>query len=125
MMDPIYNTLMLENYANYSQGLPVEHIATKPFFEVFTIGLGGSGCTLIVIILIMIVCRSKQLKSIARVALPAGIFNVNEPIIFGMPIIFNPLVVIPWILAPMVSVTIAYLAMQFGLVPKTTGVAIP
>lgn len=125
MMDPIWNTLMMQNYAQFTNGSEVSNIITKPFMEVFTVGLGGSGATLIVIIMILLFVRSKQIRSLGKLALPAGIFNVNEPFIFGLPIIFNPLVLIPWILAPMVSVSIAYFAMWSGLVPLTTGVAVP
>lgn len=125
VMDPIWNVLMIENLTNYTSGNEVANIVTKPFMEVFTVGLGGSGATLIVVIMLVFIVRSKQLKNLGKIALPAGIFNVNEPFIFGLPIILNPLVVIPWLVAPMVSVTVAYLAMQFGFVPLTTGVAVP
>ena len=60
-----------------------------------------------------------------KLAAPAGIFNVNEPCIFGLPIVLNPTIAIPWILAPMVSTLVAYLAMASGIVPMTTGVSVP
>ena len=93
--------------------------------ETFTVGLGGSGATLIVVIMLAFFMKSKLLKDVGRLALPAGIFNVNEPVIFGLPIVLNPTIAIPWIVAPMLSVTIAYLAMAWGLVPYTTGVSVP
>ena len=58
-------------------------------------------------------------------AAPAAIFNVNEPVIFGLPIVLNPMIVIPWVLAPMISTGVAYASMATGLVPMTTGVSVP
>lgn len=116
---------MLENYNAYNAGDQLPYIITKPFMEVFTVGLGGSGATLIVIVLIVVFCKSKQFKGIGKLALAPGIFNVNEPFIFGMPIIFNPLFIIPWIFIPIVNLLVAYYAMWFGLVPYTTGVLLP
>lgn len=116
---------MLDNYAAYSNGEPLQWIITKPFMEVFTVGLGGSGATLIVVILIVVFCKSKQFRGISKLAIAPGIFNVNEPFIFGMPIIFNPLFIIPWIFIPIVNLLVAYYAMWFELVPMTTGVLLP
>lgn len=125
VLDPIWNSLMLDNYAAFSAHQTLPHIVTKPFMETFTVGLGGSGATLIVVIMMAFWMKSRQMKEVGRLALPAGIFNVNEPVIFGLPIVLNPSIAIPWILAPMVSVTIAYLAMASGMVPLTTGVSVP
>ncbi|BBP90543.1 hypothetical protein BsIDN1_41610 [Bacillus safensis] len=57
---------------------------------------------------ILIFLKSKQLKQVAKLGLGPGLFNVNEPIIFGLPIVMNPLILIPWILAPMVITCITY-----------------
>lgn len=102
---------MLENFNAYNAGQELPNIITKPFMEVFTVGLGGSGATLIVIVLIVVFCKSKQFNGIGKLALAPGIFNVNEPFIFGMPIIFNPLFIIPWLIIPIVNLCIAYYAM--------------
>ena len=101
------------------------NIITKQFMETFTVGLGGTGMTLVVILAILIFMKSKQLKEIARLAAPAGLFNVNEPVIFGLPIVLNPIIAVPWILAPVAATLVAYFAMASGLVPATTGVTVP
>lgn len=93
--------------------------------ETFTVGIGGSGMTLAVIVGIFAIAKSKQLRQIAKLSAPSGIFNVNEPVIFGLPIVMNPTILIPWVLAPMAAVTVAYFAMKLGLVPLTTGVTVP
>lgn len=125
VMDPIWNTLMLENLDAYKAGEALPHIVTKPFMEIFTVGLGGSGMTLSVVLLMAFFMRSTQLKDVGRLALAPGIFNVNEPAIFGLPIVMNATIFIPWLLAPLVVTSINYFVMAIGLVPAPTGVAIP
>lgn len=80
VMDPIWNTLMLDNL-EAKAGQPLPHIITKPFMEIFTVGMGGSGMTLMVVILMAFFMKSRQLKDVGRLALGPGIFNVNEPVI--------------------------------------------
>lgn len=125
VMDPIWNTLMLENLDAYKAGLPLPHIITKPFMEVFTVGMGGSGMTLAVVIALAFLMKSKQSKEIGRLALGPGIFNVNEPVLFGMPIVLNATILIPWIIAPLIVTTLNYFVMAAGIVPAPTGVAVP
>ncbi len=125
VLDPIWNTLTLQNLEAFQAGTPIPNIVTKQFIEIFTVGIGGSGMTLAVVIILMFFCKSQQLKQIGRLAAPAGIFNVNEPVIFGMPIVMNPMIFIPWIVAPVINVIIVYFAMSSGLVPYTTGITVP
>ncbi len=125
VLDPIWNTLSLENIDAYRAGEMLPNIVTKQFMESFTVSLGGTGMTLVVLIIILTMMKSKQLRGVGKLAAPAGIFNVNEPCIFGLPIVLNPTIAIPWILAPMVSTLVAYLAMATGIVPLITGVSVP
>jgi PTS system cellobiose-specific IIC component len=125
VMDPIWNTLSLENLNAYTATGDVPNIISKQFVEIYTVGLGGSGSTLAVIVAILLFLKSKQLKQIGKLSLGPGIFNVNEPVIFGLPIVMNPLIMIPWIVAPLITVTVTYFAMSTGLVPPPTGVAVP
>ncbi|WP_122645808.1 PTS cellobiose transporter subunit IIC [Enterococcus mediterraneensis] len=125
VMDPIWNTLMLDNLDAYKAGDPLPHIITKPFMETFTVGLGGSGMTLAVVVMLVFIMKKKQYKDIGRLALGPGIFNVNEPMIFGLPIVLNATILIPWVLAPLVVTTLNYFVMVAGLVPAPTGVSVP
>ena len=125
VLDPIWNTLSLENIDAYRAGEMLPNIVTKQFMESFIVSLGGTDMTLVVLIIILTMMKSKQLRGVGKLAAPAGIFNVNEPCIFGLPIVLNPTIAIPWILAPMVSTLVAYLAMATGIVPLTTGVSVP
>ena len=125
VMDPIWNTLALENLDAFKAGEALPHIITKPFMETFTVGLGGSGMTLMVVILMAFVMKSRQMKDIGRVAIGPGLFNVNEPVIFGLPIVLNASILIPWVLTPLIVTTINYFSMASGLVPAPTGVTVP
>ncbi len=125
VMDPIWNTLALENVASYTATGEVPHIISKAFMDVFTVGMGGTGMTLAVVVAILVFMKSKQMKQVAKLGAGPGIFNVNEPIIFGLPIVMNPLIIVPWVLAPMVVTAFTYFVMKLGIVPPPTGVTVP
>ena len=93
--------------------------------ETFTVGLGGSGMTLAVVIIMAFILKKKMYKDVGRLALGAGLFNVNEPVIFGLPIVLNATILIPWVLAPIVVTAFNYTVMAVGIVPAPTGVAVP
>ncbi|MGN1399893.1 MAG: PTS cellobiose transporter subunit IIC [Bacillus sp. (in: firmicutes)] len=125
VMDPIWNTLALENVEAFKAGSELPHIISKPFMDTFTVGMGGTGMTLAVVAAILVFVKSKQMKQVAKLGAAPGIFNVNEPIIFGLPIVMNPLILIPWVLAPLVVTTFTYFMMKLGIVPPPTGVTVP
>lgn len=129
VFEPFWQTNGLDNAELLKKGNAVlqehGHIVTKSFMDTFTVSLGGSGSTLIVLILILAIMKKKQYKEVARLAIAPGIFNVNEPVIFGLPMVMNAMLFIPWLLAPLVSVIIAYLGFASGLVPLTTGAQVP
>ena len=124
-MDPIWNTLNLENLEAFQAGKEVPHIISKSFIETFTVGLGGSGMTLAVVFIMAFLLKKKVYKDVGRLALGAGIFNVNEPVIFGLPIVMNATILIPWIIAPLVVTTFNYTVMALGIIPAPTGVSVP
>ena len=69
--------------------------------------------------------KSNRMKTLGRLSLPAGIFGINEPLIFGLPIVLNPLMAVPFIFAPVVNTIIGYLATVTGIMPITLGVQLP
>ena len=71
---------------------------------------GGSGATLGLVIALILFSKAKDQKSIAKLSLAPGIFNINEMVIFGLPIILNPIYIIPFVLAPIVNIIIGYSA---------------
>ncbi|GAA0486170.1 PTS cellobiose transporter subunit IIC [Salinibacillus aidingensis] len=125
VFDPIWYALNDQNLQAFQAGEELPNVITKQFIDTFLVGMGGTGMTLAVILLIYLIGRSRQLKQIGKLGTPPGIFNVNEPIIFGLPIVMNPLVIIPWLLAPVVVTIITYFAMSTGMVPKPAGIIVP
>lgn len=123
VMDPIWYALSAENMAAFQGHTELVNIVTKQFKEVF-LQIGGSGSTLPLVFL-LVTSKSKQLRTLGLLALPAGLFNINEPIIFGLPIVLAPTLFIPWILTTPILAGVTYFSMWSGLVPYTSGVAIP
>ena len=79
---------------------------------------GGSGATLGLIIAIILFSKAKEQKSIAKLSLAPGLFNINEMVIFGLPIVLNPMFLIPFVLAPIVNIIIGYSAVCiFKIIP--------
>jgi len=124
IMGPIWRSLTLENMQAMKQGLPPVNIITQQFRDVFLI-CGGTGFTLAMLLVMLFRAKSKRMREIAKLASPAAIFNINEPIIFGVPIALNPLLFIPFIIVPVVLCVITYSAMAFGWLPLTSGLEIP
>lgn len=120
----ILEPLMMSNYAAnaaaYSSGVAttaLPHIWTEPLWWNFMV-IGGSGATLGLVFLTLR-SKSKQLKTIGRLSLVPAFFNINEPVIFGLPIVLNPLFFVPWLTAQTANGVITYLVMEVGLVNRT------
>lgn len=124
VMGPVWQALSAENLAATQAGLEPINIISQQFRDVFLIA-GGTGFTLSLLVAIFVGAKSKTLRSVAKISAPAALFNINEPIIFGLPIVLNPIMAIPFIITPLVLCVITYVAMATGLVPPTSGVAIP
>lgn len=117
VMSPVYLTLAQQNAAAKAAGLPIPNIICQQLWDVYG-NIGGSGATFALAIMLLTIARSKQLKAIGKSAIGPAFFAINEPILFGMPIVMNPVLMIPFIFAPLISITIAYFAMDAGLVDK-------
>lgn len=113
---PIWLVLLDQNIAAAAAGQPVPNIAPEPFFQWF-VWIGGSGAT-IGLVAIMLFSRAPYLKSMGRAALLPAVCNINEPVIFGVPVMLNPLLFVPFLLGPVIIGMLSYFAMQFGLVGK-------
>ncbi|MDI8060553.1 PTS transporter subunit EIIC, partial [Salmonella enterica subsp. enterica serovar Anatum] len=84
-------------------------------FDAYTM-FGGSGGTLVLIAAILIFSKRADYRAVGKLSLGPGIFNINEPVMFGLPIVLNPIMFIPFILAPVVTTAIGYFATTAGLV---------
>ncbi len=112
---PLWLVLLDQNAAAAAAGQPLPAIAAEPFYQWF-IWIGGSGCTIGLAILMMMRARSAYVKSLGRTTILPSIFNINEPIIFGAPIVLNPILIIPFVVTPMLCATIAWFATELHLV---------
>lgn len=98
-------------------------VFTKVFFDAFT-RIGGSGSTLALCFAVLVRCRDWGMKKLCLLALVPALCNVNEPLIFGIPLVLNPAFAVPFLLVPAVQTVVAYLATILDFVPHTTtGVA--
>lgn len=86
---------------------------------------GGSGATLGLIIAMLIFAKNKESKSIAKLSLAPGLFNINEMVIFGLPIVLNPIYIIPFIIAPLVNIMIGYTAVMILKIMPPVTIGIP
>lgn len=100
-----------------TQGLMPEFIYTEPFRAFFMI-LGGAGATLALNILLLR-SKSKQLKTLGKLAIVPSLFNINEPLIFGTPLVLNPTLAIPFVLAQTVNGILTYVIMSLDVIGKT------
>ncbi|CAM4062461.1 PTS cellobiose transporter subunit IIC [Bacillus manliponensis] len=124
VMSPIWLSLMDQNRVAYQAGEELPNTVTAQFFDLW-IFMGGSGVTLALVFAMLLFARSQQLKSLSRLSIGPGLFNINEMVTFGMPIVLNPLLLVPFILTPVVLTIISYFAMEWGLVARPSGVAVP
>ncbi|CAH1607496.1 Diguanylate phosphodiesterase [Vibrio jasicida] len=106
----------IENHELLGTPLP---ILTTNFFD-FYAGLGGAGNTISLVLCMLFLTKNRSYKALATAALILSFFNINEPIIFGLPIMFNPLLIVPFLIAPVVGLVIAYVATALGLVAPMT-----
>ncbi|MGF1686297.1 PTS sugar transporter subunit IIC [Photobacterium japonica] len=114
LLSPIFLTNIGANIDAFVAGEPIPNIFTQPFWD-FYIFIGGSGATLALCIL-MAFSRSAHLRSLGRMSAVPGFFQINEPIIFGTPIVLNPMLFIPFVFAPVINAIIAYIAVHTGFV---------
>ncbi|MEG0470097.1 PTS sugar transporter subunit IIC [Amedibacillus sp. YH-ame10] len=103
-----------QNAAMTAAGQAPEHIFTFGFYYGF-LQVSGSGLTLLLVIMMMR-SKAKSLSSIGKIGIVPSIFGINEPIIFGVPMIMNPFMFIPFVFGPVIVSIITYLCMQYGLV---------
>ena len=124
VFNPILQTLAAENASALQAGLPIPNIISQQFQDLFAT-FGGCGSTLSLLIAMILFCKSKRVTELAKLSLVPGIFGINEPIVFGLPIVLNPTILVPFVLVPTVNIVISYFAMYLGLVPYCNGIQLP
>ncbi|MFO6299043.1 PTS sugar transporter subunit IIC [Rahnella selenatireducens] len=119
VLDPFLLNNMQENTLAFAQHQEIPNIICMAFKDTFGV-MGGSGNTIGLLIAIFIFSRKKDYRDIAKMATAPCLFNISEPIIFGLPIVFNPALIVPFVLAPVFSLTIAYYATAWGWINHVT-----
>ena len=119
---PIAMAASAQNLEALASGAPLPNIITSSF-SIFC-QPGGIGATFGLAFMLAFVAKSKRLKTLGKISIIPAIFGINEPLIFGIPILLNPLLFIPYVLAPLVCTGLAYLSIATGIVPRLSGVEV-
>jgi PTS system cellobiose-specific IIC component len=113
---PIFLQYLAANVAATSQGQPLPYVTALGFFTIF-VNVGGTGAT-IALALIMLNSKEPGFRKVSRLSLPTQIFQINEPIFFGFPIVLNPIFMVPYILNALILTTGTYLLMLWNVIHK-------
>ncbi|MCE5287323.1 MAG: EAL domain-containing protein [Pelosinus sp.] len=117
----IYAAAGSSNLLLYFAGQQPTQILTSTFMDTYT-AIGGNGSTICLIIATLLVARSGNTAWLAKLSILPGIFNINEIILFGLPIVLHPIYLIPFLLTPIIQTILSYIALAVGLVPLTNNV---
>ncbi|HGF7944625.1 TPA: PTS sugar transporter subunit IIC [Enterococcus faecium] len=115
---PMWLIMLDENAKALADGTvatKLPYIAPEQFYQ-WTVTIGGAGATIVVSVLFLFFCKSKFLKEVGRFSIIPGIFNINEPMIFGAPMMLNPYMFIPFNLVPLVLTIVSYFAVKLEMV---------
>ncbi|MGL4394828.1 MAG: PTS sugar transporter subunit IIC [Brevinema sp.] len=116
--EPTYMAAIQANIDLVQQGQQAVNIVTKPFLDAFAF-MGGGGNTIGLVIALTLFSKREDEKTVGKLGFFPSLFNINEPLIFGLPIVLNPIYGIPFIIVPIINTAIAYFATAIGLINKT------
>lgn len=117
ILEPPLLAAMAENSEAFKNHLDIPHIIVLPFRDLYG-HIGGTGSTIALIIAIFIMSKKQFNRDFAKMSGSLGLFNINEPIIYGFPVVFNPVIMIPFVFGPLICLIIAYFATAAGLVSR-------
>jgi len=113
-MRPVWEAMLVANMEAVAAHATPPHVAPLHFFLWF-VWQGGSGAAL-ALGLLLLRCRSAQLRAVGRAGIVPVLCNINEPLLFGVPVVLNPRLAPPFILAPLLSAVVAWSAFRLGWV---------
>ena len=116
MTQRLFQPAIESNEAAVAAGGQATEILSKTFFDVFVL-MGGCGCMIGLFLCILIFSRNRDTRSLTKLSTPMVLCNVNEIMTFGIPVIMNPVFLLPFLLAPMVCLLDSWAAMNLGIVP--------
>lgn len=115
-MLPIWIQFLTANADAHAASQALPYVTAYPFYQWF-IWIGGAGATLAPTVRCLI-SKNAHVKRIGKISIVPGMFNINEPLLFGLPVVANPVLAIPFIVAPLACGTVAFFATSWGLVGK-------
>ena len=116
---PFWDQAIIQNMELFQAGtsaFQLPNIFTEQFFQWYA-QMGGTGATLALVVLFM-TSKSQYLKQLGKLSILPGIFNINEPMIFGAPVVMNPLLAVPFMLVPVVNTIIVYIFTALNIIPR-------
>jgi PTS system cellobiose-specific IIC component len=113
---PIFLNYLAANVTAMTNGEPLPYVTAYGFFTAF-VNVGGTGATL-ALALIMLNSREPGFRKVSRLSLPTQVFQINEPIFFGFPIVLNPVFMVPYILNALMLTLCTYLLMDVGWISR-------
>jgi cellobiose PTS system EIIC component len=113
---PIFLQYLAANVTAMTQGEPLPYVTAYGFFTVF-VNVGGTGATL-ALALLLLRSRVQAFRSVSRLSLPTQVFQINEPIFFGLPIVLNPVFMVPYVLSALTLTAGTFLLMQAELIHR-------
>ncbi|MGG5372159.1 PTS sugar transporter subunit IIC [Enterococcus sp. AZ196] len=117
---PIFLGYLAGNTEAVSAGEVIPHAINFGLYDLAC--LGGSGATIGLVTNMFIFSKSKRYKAFSKIVFPSGLFGVNEPVIFGMPVMLNVMLLIPFLLTPIVVVSLGYLLISLGIITAPIGI---
>ena len=115
--EPIFRPLLYANTAAYTAHHEIPYVMNLTMIQMFA-EFGGSGVTIGLVIAILIFSKREDNRTIAGISIVPGLFNINETMTFGIPLVLNPILDIPFILAPVATIVIGYILVSSGFCPK-------
>ena len=121
---PIWGAADAANVTAIAAGGQATNIITYSWIQSVS-NIGGAGATLGLVIAMVLFAKSKRYKTFSKIALVPSLVNINEPVIFGLPVMMNPLLAVPFILAQPLLIGIAYLLTLAKILPIPSGIGAP
>ncbi len=120
MIKPVREPLLLAAIATNTEAFidgvaskDLPNIITMPFWDMY-MSMGGSGVTIGLVIAIFLIGKQGSMREMAKLSAAPGLFNINEPLIFGTPIVLNPILAIPFVITPLITGAIGYFFTYIG-----------
>ena len=115
--EPIFRPLLYANVAAYTSKQAIPNVMNLTMLQMFA-EFGGSGVTIGLVIAIFIFSRREDNRTIAGISVVPGLFNINETMTFGIPLVLNPILDIPFIFAPVITMIVGWILVSSGFCPK-------